>query len=434
MDISQYFSGMPDEIKNAFQAELDSADTLWSVFVFRPSDPGGQRQNVYTSWTDLMAALDETRENGIRHLQWDLSFHDNSFDIPPGTWNFTDVKWTDTMRKGRGGLFNATQSIFAGDDVIIENLSYVEFDGSELVCTSETTVPMTFSQDWHQLWIGGCSGQMYSVSSKPLIRLGATLCPPISEEDPGGAFFLYESAIMGTTGLSTFGSVYSGYDFTTPAVDLMGRGIGLVCNWERNMFMNSCTYASGAYIEAYMTVPSFGAGSFGPLPTDDFKSGNDHNYASTLDVSLVTFNLSRYCYAAGFSTRPDLATPVNPTKWPLPNGFHVGYGSVTNCDTTDGPLDVFLPLANPNFGAQVLIVDSVGAAGVGNEIIIHARAGETINGAATYTIDTARGSVMLVSVAEGEAGIYEPLAWGEGGTYPVKNPIVGQWIIASKVV
>jgi hypothetical protein len=235
--------------------------------------------------------------------------------------------------------------------------------------------------------------------------------------------------------LVSIGGIYAGRPgLSTPAIDLMGFGIGMMCNWERNLFMNSCPYASGAYIESFASISNVGAGTFGPPGPPDNLGGNNYDFAATLDVSLVTFNIQRLCYAAGWVTKPETANPYTKNVWPL--GVQARYGMVVPCDAgalAGGTVDVYLDAANPNFGAQYLIVDSSGNCAVGNEIIIHAKAGETINGAATYTINTARGAVTLVSVADGPSGVYDPFV-NPGGTFPVKNPIVGQWIISSKVV
>jgi hypothetical protein len=426
MDITQYFSGMPVEAKNAIQKELESTDDVWPVFVFRPGDPDGTRQNVYTSWTELMSALDATRENGIRYLQFDFGYTGGTFDVPAGTWDFTDVKWTDTMRRGNGGLFAFTGGIFLGDGVIIENLAFIELHATDVICTSETTVPMTFNETWHTICLGGSQTWLYSLTSVPLIRLGATFCPPITVENPEGAFPLYESSFLGTAGLTTLGSLYAGYDYGTPTVDLMGRGVGLVCNWERNTFVNSCPYPSGAYIESINSIPSFGAGSFGDPFSETNTQGNNYDLSATLDVSMVTISVARYAYASGWQTAPDRGMPITPTRWP--DGFHPPYGAVTNCDPTTGPVDVYLEGAYPNFGSQYLIADSVGTCGVGNEIRIHAKPGELINGVNPYVLDTPYGAAMLVSVPDGP-GAYEPVKGDPVGTYPIKNTIIGQWIV-----
>lgn len=396
------------------------------LFVFRPEDPLGQRQNVFTSWTDLMAALDASREFGFRVVEFDFGFTGGDFDVPPGTWDFTDVKWTDTMRRGNGGLFAFTGGIYLGDDVIIENLAFIEMNATDVICISETTVPMTFNEVWHTICLGGSQTNLYSLTSVPLIRLGATFCPPISPENPDGAFFLYESSFLGVAGLSTLGTAYAGFDYGTPAVDLMGRGVGLVCNWERNAFVNSCPYPSGAYIESINSIPSFGAGSFGDAFSSPNTQGNNYDLSATLDMSLVTFNVARYAYATGWQTAPDRGMPITPARWP--DGFFPPYGAVTNCDPTAGPVDVYLEGAYPNFGAQYLIADSVGSCGPGNEIRIHAKGGELINGVNPYVIDTPRGAAMLVSVPEGP-GVWEPVKGDPVGTYPIKNTVVGQWIV-----
>jgi hypothetical protein len=412
----------------------DESALTQSLLVFRPGAPGGAAGNVFTDWAALCAALVATKNSGLRTVQFDFSFNGGSFDVPVGTWDFYDVRWTSTFHKGFGGSFqNPLEFIFLGDGVIIENLSYIEGDGLVVTCTSTTTVPMTFNPLWHNLYLGGADTQLLSVGAgaKPLIRLGATIVPPLAPGD-GGALFLYYTEIIGNSTWTIFGPGFS--SSSNPICDLMGRGIIFRCNWERNMLINSCPYASGAFVESYNAVSNLGAGGFGPIGPNGPENGNDYDLSSTLDVSLITWNVSRLNYAIGFVGRPDMKFPVTPVDYPT--GYRLPYGTVTNCDTVAGPLDILLPGAYPNVGAMVFVADSAGHCGTpGKEITITAKAGETINGLASYTINTDRGSVILVAVQDG-VGAYEPFFPGrDPGTYPnPKNAVTGQWVIASKVV
>lgn len=70
-------------------------------FVFRPGAPGGAKGNVYTDWVELYDALQASKDQGIRYLEFDSKFSPvlgptgiPACRIPAGTWDMLDVIWT----------------------------------------------------------------------------------------------------------------------------------------------------------------------------------------------------------------------------------------------------------------------------------------------------------------------------------------------------
>lgn len=57
-----------------------------TTFVFRPGDPSGPHQNVYTAFATLMAAVGTVE--GTKRILFDDTF--GAPDIPAGAWDFTD--------------------------------------------------------------------------------------------------------------------------------------------------------------------------------------------------------------------------------------------------------------------------------------------------------------------------------------------------------
>jgi hypothetical protein len=67
--------------------------------VYRPGDPAGTRENVWTEWAGAYKAVEALRELGQVNLEFDARFAP-AVHIPAGTWLMNDVIWTDTHRDG----------------------------------------------------------------------------------------------------------------------------------------------------------------------------------------------------------------------------------------------------------------------------------------------------------------------------------------------
>lgn len=108
------------------------------MFVFRPFDPEGDRENVYTTWTTLYTALIQSQFRGLRYLFWDTRYcpispsinnYGRVFTIPAGTWDMRDVVWTNDPNGG-GDAIKFTNRAFVEGLTRIEGYSLAIFNDS----------------------------------------------------------------------------------------------------------------------------------------------------------------------------------------------------------------------------------------------------------------------------------------------------------------
>jgi len=163
-------------------------------FVFRPFDPAGDHDNVYTTWAGVYAALQASASRGRRFLQFDTTFAPvgprglGTGDaarvavIPAGTWNMENVIWTNMIRFVNA----ATASILLADNCFIELLAYI--DGNRMKILSDSTIssPITlggvglFGTRTASQLFGGANTQVCNTARKVSISTNTVAIAPLA--------------------------------------------------------------------------------------------------------------------------------------------------------------------------------------------------------------------------------------------------------------
>lgn len=180
--------------------------------VFRPG--GVQRGNVYTSWTDLMAAL--ALVQGYKTIQFDNSIV-SPVVIPAGAWDMTDTEWAGFVGIGTASGVVVTIS----DGASFPNLRKI---GGELTVTNLNTVsaPVVAPAAGMFFEIGGASPQ--------------GLFPIIN--NTGGAPFIDLTGLG--AGAFCVLRLQGGIQGTAPAIQLgaLGAGVRLIIGLFEASFVN----------------------------------------------------------------------------------------------------------------------------------------------------------------------------------------------------
>lgn len=414
MDIKQYLnSGMPDELVNALNTELTNTDdSAKSGFVYRPYDPAGSDyDNIYVSWENLMAKLDETRSLGPRRLYFDATGTtetDGIFDsmraaitIPDGTWDMTDVIWSSTPSSS---LLGEGCSVIFSDACHIENLQKIDAECDlVLVNKSSTNIPIIIRPARAFFYLGGFvkianNSDASSTPSNPNAK-------PVFGIESGGFALL-----QGFDKLTTLGLFTSEYGVTRPPMNPVfdingGFLLTAALMWQENAF--ACTGGNG-FVWALGSEGSNDSG-WGNIQSWTFT---DPGMATT-SIFVWTVRRTRYFLdSLQFYIQPSItaAEYANPGRSPLyqpqdptPATHYACYhNQFVNCDPTAGQVDILLPTALQSAGDVVAVKDKTGAATALSPISIMPQPGETIDGSAgPVLIETAFGCVKLVSDSYG---------------------------------
>jgi hypothetical protein len=353
--------------------------------VYRPFDPAGvDYANVYVSWTNLMAAIAAQRTSGrtpIR-LYFDARFSPD-FDgiansgrrcitIPNGTWDMSLVTWSGHPETD----FFSGCSIIFDEGCHIENLQTINsLSDFCLVNKSSVNVPIVFAPIGKIVSIGGWmfvannsnpDSVPYNPNAKPVFKIA----------DGGNFCIVANNSTLACLGL---------HDLPPPSMsplfDINGGGLiftGLL--FDANAIGNS--QPDGLFLT-------------NNSPNNDAGFVNSQNWVftdpgmATTTVLVENFVRARYGMSIDF---PVVTAAESP--------FAAQHGHCVNADTSGGQLDVTMPTAKISRGDKVFVKDESGAAAT-HPIVISALPGETIEGAATYSISVANGGVTMVSNGAG---------------------------------
>ncbi len=118
-------------------ADVQSAGTPRTSFVFSPTDPLGARENVYTDWAALIVALATVNGHKVIEFTEDAT-------IPAGAYDMTDVTWL------RSAEAAGDVTVTVADGATFTNLA--DFDGNSffnqrliIVYAGTTAAMITFS-------------------------------------------------------------------------------------------------------------------------------------------------------------------------------------------------------------------------------------------------------------------------------------------------
>jgi hypothetical protein len=324
----------------------DSTAMPVSSVVYRPGDPDGSRGNVYVTWQEAYDALMATAGLGIRFLEFDSSFsmHESEFGpacpIPAGTWNMLDVTWTNSQ-------FPTTIDILAGATFLnlrhiwAQSLTYIVNDGAGPVPIVDPLLLLNGPIRIQNSHVG--AGPLFSFPNFGVISfangagMGLERAPAPYIDAAGGFFFL---------------SMGSGWIADNSLTDSVGGSFMLLVLSDDSAMGGGDTYQTYDF-------PLF------------FSGGGE------LEISVE--HRDRHVIEEVVSEGPVSAI----------------YNGLIRVDTTAEPITVNLPRAMPARGERVVVKDVGGNADT-NAITIAATGEDTVEGAASITINANRGSAILV--------------------------------------
>jgi len=179
------------------------------VFVFRPGDPLGNRQNIYTSWTSVYAAMSSVQ--GSKRLEIDGSFA--PVHIPAGAYNLSGVE------------FFSAQDTVQGFTVIMDDGATITFDSlfnNGVTIQSQSSSPVFTQTAGNAFVFCYNSGTFLSeLGAAPFFRVTTTateLYLLLSDQSVlGNGFVAGFPPVVKVEGAATFFSAVTSGSFVQPA-------------------------------------------------------------------------------------------------------------------------------------------------------------------------------------------------------------------------
>lgn len=338
------------------------------VFVYQPG--GTQADNVYTSWSDLVAAMSAV--TGFKILEFDNTQNGGAnIEVPAGTWDMTDVSW-------EAAIDFLTVDILEG--AVLTNLCFISLiygsDFFTINCLATATSPITLT------------GGAFIVRGSTLIN-APNGAPLVSISSGTPRVQLWEGA--------RFKAFEAGAG--SPILDVASGANPQVWLFDRTFIGdNSIRSVAGSTVTVVR-----GAGN---------GMGNQPNLAGTLFVPSGS-----QFPAIAFDTTQAV---VNGNRTATVSDV----GKLIQFNTTAAQRTYTLP---PNARFQMACMVAVRNALGANNVVVSPGAGDTINGGASYTLAPGR-TVIFAVRSSGTAGDWLVISdspttgSASGGSY-VKLPV-----------
>jgi hypothetical protein len=321
------------------QGQIRVADTLESftlplspltTIVFRPGDPAGNRWNVYTTWASAYGALGHVRGLGQVYLEFDAHYAPE-LHIPAGTWDMSDVIWTDTHRDGL-----ETKVILDDGASIQQPLpgNVLQVVGDSLSIISDRVGPIA-PFNGVSLLLSGVKTMFYNTH--------ADAKPAFVVDAPNLRFIGFKDVPLGGVG--------NGTPLAAPLIDVNGStfvAVGFSGHVNDNAFTGSGT------IQMRMLSPNFNGG---------LTAAENYQFPA-FSGSLVSVIRSR--------DRVRVEAVVTAAT------YAAKYGELVRVDSTAGPITITAPKAAPLSGEHFMVKD-VGAHAATNAITVISTTGEIID-------------------------------------------------------
>jgi hypothetical protein len=408
---ARVLSGGPVWIGGASTDDGDAEGCCGDI-IFRPYRPDGSladasesRNNVFTTWPQVIAQIEATKTNGIRKLYFDFfgsttlnppSYGSPSWQMPDGTWDMKNVTWSDIPSNTEG--FDGGNCVFFSDACHVKNLSKV--DGNSLIIMNSSTVntPITLDAGCSRMHLSGfvmfCNDSIAEYHPNP------DAYPVIKYADPDAFYQIYSDSPQAMLGL--YGQGPQTYQDTNtpppPILDLNGSFSFLRCQFNTKAVTSS---TPGAVVTIERVSDEIGCG---------FNIQN-WEFVNPANITVVVANFTRVSYwndnnqgdpvgLGVISPASFTADPRSGQYQPYPPAAATHYLALHNqvifCDPTAAggedeiKMVIELPTALRANGEVIKIVDVTGAASGGSPIIVRAKdngaTGERIiNGAAPAT-------------------------------------------------
>lgn len=359
-----------------------SGSTPLTSIVFRPGSPAvNGKSNVYNTWASAYAAVQSVAQRGAVNLQFDARFSttveptslEKSCVIPAGVWNMENVTWTQFMFSP---LFERVFVELAdGCSIVMDTLqSTLKIAGGNLTVFSNRTGPICPLVDVN-LILSGTRTELRNTllvpGALPMIKIGL------------------DGAVQIIIDGSNSGGGIGGGGFTgnppsvSPVIDVAGQFL-IIQGGAGHLKDNSITDSVG--------------GGFSYLWAKDDNFNGSPNAAENFSFPELTpgafwidaqHRARRYVEDLG-------GAPVDPSFSP----WAAFYNEMVPCDPTVGggvaAVEVIAPSASI-WGEQFTVKDFLGNASAGDTILISALPGESLDGAASQTINTPFGSRTYTS-------------------------------------
>jgi len=321
------------------------------TYVYRPG--GVADSNVYTDWSLLMAALDNTRELGLRVLQFDSTFQ-NPATIPAGVWNMTNVRWYGIATQVE--ILDGAK--FVWDPVVVGDPLEHVIEGFALSISYNGTGPITPFEGINVL----CTGNFVRFNNqnplaKPMFKSDGFNIILFSGEQANGGIQNYPWPVLAAPVLDCNGNAFfifggAGVIANNFATDLSGGPAGVVFGDTFNAFYGD--FVNGFYDQWHAPALEAAGGAV----------GFDVNRASV-----------RYRVNPNF-----LGVPIVPAMSPYP----AAYNEFVPVDVAGagGPAPVVIeaPSAQRSFGERFTVKDAGGNVGaLGQTITVVSTYGDTID-------------------------------------------------------
>lgn len=298
-----------------------------NTVVFRPGDPAGSHDNVYTTWTAVYGAIQRSHGLGRMTLQFDDTFT-TPVVIPPGQWemNGGDVYWNSYNNKP-----TCTVEFADGAQIVVETplnalptwQPIMELHGTNLRLVSNRVGPVAPFKGVSLVLVGNRVRLLNTmVSAKPMFEVVGT-------------------NFIALAGNIALGGIGDSVPLPAPLIDLKG-GTLIVAG-------------GGGYISDNALTDSVGGGTVNiRVLSDTFGGGaNAQNYdfpglvkgGATLNIIPETRDRGKVFKV--------VATPT----------YAAAYNEIVFVNSTANKVTITAPKAKPASGERLVVKDIAGAAG-----------------------------------------------------------------------
>jgi hypothetical protein len=351
-----------------------------TTFIFRPGDPAGNRDSIYTDWPTLYAALQQVAGQLVE-LQFDERFvAPASIIIPAGTWNMFNVTWTNVA--DAGNVINTNIELADGAQIILEpdagvpGNNCLRLFGYGIAIISNRKGPIApFDNTNGQFGgceIGGGGIRFYNTDPAAL---------PMFVAKNNGLFILFDGAE--TRGGFGEYSIDSG-TAVAPIVDAAGNFV-FIALFSGDINNNAFTDTVGG---GTVQIAVFDDSSI-----SDVTNAWDFPALVARGGILVLGAASRYTSSQQTRSRINSGTGTPLIVTPALSPYAAAYNEIVFVNTSTGPVTINMPTAAPAAGENLIVKDSGGAAAT-NPITISPAAGNTVDNG---TISNNSGSKTWVS-------------------------------------
>jgi hypothetical protein len=380
----------------------EALNTIESTdIVFRTYSLTASSGKVKTTWSEVLAALEATTDQGMRTLWFDfvnspnrdpLNYSQLSWEMPggtlgdtPGVYDFKNVKFDNipssvaTPGSAYGGFYagNGMSMSFA-DDVHIINLAHIHGNSFLLYNTSSTNIPISITPNNNTLYLDGTllvgnnsitwDGSPANPTAKPVFK-------GVGFENFDVAAHIHSDSAQVLLGLFGTGESNGEGDSIAPLNPVFdfGGGVWFVrANWQTNAFTSS----NPAFIIVERVFGNEGAGQMNEQTWTFLQNPENMTFELTpgtrvtywVDYASDRFGDPNARYAplsASFYADPSRSGNYYPRAPAVATQYNAQHNQLCLCDPTpDGSTALVIQLPSGTFssGEVAIVKDAIGTA------------------------------------------------------------------------